>query len=375
MTDFKDILPEQLGWSNIFTSANAKGLAKLLTDCIAFNPDQDTAGIIWERILPSVPVFDWRRFKSTGYPYATMDVLPAAQFFDVEKIISWTSAAAAQALGIALRLQLSQGCCARVRLSIEENSDKMFIAVSASDHTMRNNLLFPLLIQLMGMERFADFKPEGVCEEGKQKVHFRVHSRIAGAFALGQLGDQWVDNEGKVSGYFSFYCSGREKIASFLRDLETSKEIACLKVDKIGLYRVPLNAYEQAASLLKAYGTKECVLQLGCLGKDTCQITPPDLAVEMEKYDLITLGFLGGPGLPKSRDVPRFVCERLLSVDMVREDGGWSFCLTSLERELSQKYRDRLNEYLNTELGFPFITRSPKERWKELLKHERQTIL
>ena len=95
----------------------------------------------------------------------------------------------------------------------------------------------------------------------------------------------------------------------------------------------------------------------------------------MEKNDLITLGFLGGPGLPKSRDVPRLLRERLLSVDMIREGDGWSFCLTSLERELSRKYRDRLNEYLITQPGFPFITRSPKERWGDLLKCERKTLL
>ena len=370
MADFKNALPEQFGWSKKYSPANAYGLAKLLTDCAAFNPNQDFAGIIWNRILPCVPLFNWRHYRSTGSPYSHVDAWPSSQAFDFEKLEHLLLNQNRTLFGLHARLKFKQGGCTCLILE-STDAEKLRITVSAPEASKRNPFYFSNLIDALGLERFAQFSPDGIAEDGTHRMHFRVNQRIAGAFEMESLGPNFADNEGILYGLITFDCRGHDEIYSFLRGLIANKVVEWLKVDKVGLFHVPLTSWDHAASLLKEYGTKECLLYVGCLGKDTCQITPPDLDVEMEKYDLITLGFLGGPGLPKSRDVPRFIRERLLSVDMVREDGGWSFCLTSLERTLSQKYRDRLNEYLNTQLGLPFITRSPKDRWKELLKWER----
>jgi len=370
--DFKDIITDALGWSKVFTSANARGLATLITDCVAFNPDQDTAGLYWPRILPFVPSFDLQRFKSTGRPDAGVFALPVSQVFDLEKFVQMMRKAGFCGMNLSMRLQFKQGGCLELNLTYKDAV--LRVAIFAPTAVERDARFFNTVVKVMGLERFADFEDVNVAE-GEIAVHFRVHHRVAGAFEMECLGENFGDVEGKLYAVFSFNCRGLDESISFLKELVAREEIEWLKVDKVQLYNVPITSWDHAVGLLKEYGTKECLLYVGCLGKDTCQITPPDLDVEMEKYNLITLGFLGGPGLPKSRDVPRFVRERLLSVDMVREDGGWSFCLTSLERELSRKYRDRLNEYLNTQLGFPFITRSPKERWAELLKRERKTFI
>ncbi len=367
--DFKDIIANALGWSKVFTSAKARGLAMLITDCVAFNGDQDTAGILWHRILPFVPSFSQQRFKSTGCPDAEVFALPVSQAFELEKFVQIMLKAGFCGMNLITRLQFKHGGC--LELNLKYKDGVLGVSIFAPTAAERDVRFFKNIVKVMGLERFADFADDGVATDGTHKMHFRVRHRVAGAFEIGRLGENYEDEEGNLYGVINFNCHGQDESISFLKELTAREEIEWLKVDKLQLYNVPIASWDKAASLLKEYGTKECLLEVGCLGKDTCQITPPDLDVEMEKYDLITLGFLGGPGLPKSRDVPRFIRERLLSVDMVREDGGWSFCLTSLERTLSQKYRDRLNEYLNTQLGFPFITRSPKDRWKELLKWER----
>jgi hypothetical protein len=371
--DFKDIITDALGWSKVFTSANARGLATFITDCVAFNPDQDTAGILWHRILPFVPSFDLQRFKSSGRPHAGVFALPVSQVFDLEKFVQMMRKAGFCGMNLRMRLQFKQGSCMKLNLTYKDHV--LGVSIFAPDAAERDPRFFKTVVKVMGLERFADFTDRAIAGDGTQKVHFRVLQRVAGAFEMVRLGANFKDNEGTLYALIDFNCHGQDASISFLKELAAREEIEWLKVDKVQLYNVPITSWDHAVGLLREYGTKECLLYVGCLGTDTCQITPPDLDVEMAKYDLITLGFLGGPGLPKSRDVPRFVRERLLSVDMVREDGGWSFCLTSLERELSRKYRNRLNEYLNTQLGFPFITRSPKELWGDLLKRERKTIL